>query len=68
MKIEDGIKKLQEITVSMENPDLGISEGIKLYEEGVTIAKDCYAELNKVKGKINVIKQDLEAYREESLD
>ena len=52
----------------MEDANLSMSDGVKLYEQGVLIAKECYEELNSVKGKINVIRQDLEKYREESLD
>ena len=52
----------------MEDPNLSINEGVKLYEQGVTLAKECLSELNDIKGKVNVIKKDLDAYREENLD
>ena len=68
MNFEEKINKLEDITKKMENPDLTMSDGVALYEEGVSIAKECYAELNSIKGKINVIRKDLESYREESLD
>lgn len=68
MNFEDKIKELQEITTKMEDSNLSMSEGVMLYEKGVGLAKECYEELNNVKGKVNVIKQDLEKYREESLD
>ena len=68
MDFEDKIKELQDITTKMENADLSMTEGIALYEKGVVLAKECYEELNNVKGKVNVIKQDLEKYREERLD
>ena len=68
MNFEDKLKELQTISAKMEDSNLSMSEGVALYEKGVTLAKECYEELNSVKGKINVIKQDLEKYREESLD
>ena len=68
MDFEDKIKKLQDITSKMEDSDLSMSEGVKLYEQGCLLAKECYEELNNVKGRITVIKQDLEKYREENLD
>ena len=68
MNFEDKLKELQTISAKMEDSNLSMSEGVTLYEKGVTLAKECYEELNSVKGKINVIKQDLEKYREESLD
>ena len=68
MKLDENLKKIEEIVSTMENPDLSINEGVKLYEQGVKLAKECLSELNDVKGKINVIRKDLDAYREENLD
>ena len=68
MNLDDGLKKVTEIASKLENPDLTIEEGLKLYEEGVIIAKDCLKQIEGVKGKINVIRKELDAYREEALD
>ena len=68
MDFESKIKELQSITSKMEESNLSMSEGVKLYEQGCALAKECYDELNNVKGRITVIKQDLEKYREENLD
>ena len=68
MKLDENMKKIEEIVSSMENPDLSIGEGVKLYEQGVELAKECLTELNSVKGKVTAIKKDLDAYREENLD
>ena len=68
MKLDENMKKIEEIVSSMENPELSIGEGVKLYEQGVELAKECLTELNLVKGKVTVIKKDLDAYREENLD
>ncbi len=68
MDLESKIKKLQDIVSKLETPDMGVDESMKLYEEGVTLAKECYASIDAVKGKINIIKQDLEQYKEESFE
>ena len=68
MKLDENLKKIEDIVSSMEDPNLNINEGVKLYEQGVTLAKECLSELNDIKGKVNVIKKDLDAYREENLD
>ena len=68
MELEKNLKKIEEIVVNLENPNLSIDEGVKMYEEGVAIAKKALEELNAVKGKITIIKKELEAYKEESLD
>ena len=68
MDFEKKLNELQEITKNLENPDLSMDEGVALYEKGVNLAKDCYKILNEVKGKVNIIKKDIETFREESFD
>ena len=68
MKLDENLKKIDEITNKLENSDISIGEGVKLYEEGVKLVKDCIDELNQVKGKITILKKEMETYKEESLD
>lgn len=68
MDFEKSIKDLENICNKMEDENLPLDEGVKLYEEGVTIAKDCYSELKKIKGKVTIIKQDLDKFKEELMD
>lgn len=68
MNFEEKINKLQSICSKMEDENLGLDEGLKLYEEGANLAKECLSDLNSVKGKVTVIKQDLDKYREEFMD
>ena len=68
MKIDENMKKIEEIVSSMENPELSIGDGLKLYEQGVELAKECLSELNTIKGKVTAIKKDLDVYIEENLD
>lgn len=68
MDFEKSIKDLENICNKMEDENLPLDEGVKLYEEGVTIAKDCYSELNKIKGKVTIIKQDLDKFKEKLMD
>ena len=68
MKLDENLKKIEEVALELENPDISIDEGLKLYEQGVLFAKECLAELNEIKGKVNVIKKELDVFKEESLD
>ena len=68
MDFENKLNELQEICVQMEDENLPLGKGLELYEKGVTIAKECYQELNSVKGKVTIIKQDLEKFKEDLLD
>ena len=55
--IEENIKKLEEITLKLENGS-SLDESLKLYEEGCKIAKTCLKELEKAKGKIIMVKKE----------
>lgn len=68
MDFEKSIKDLETICEKMEDENLPLNDGIKLYEDGMNIAKECYAELNKIKGQVTIIKQDLDKFKEELLD
>ena len=68
MEFEKKINELQEVTKALENPDIKMDEGVELYKKGVELAKECYSILNEVKGKVTIIKKDLETFREESFE
>ena len=53
-------EKLQEIIKKLEKNDVSVEEGTKLYEEGVKIAKKCSEILNKCKGKVVVLRNELD--------
>ena len=68
MELENKIKELQKITEQIESPDLSIDESLALYEKGAGLAKECLTAINEVKGKINIIKQDIDTFHEESFE
>lgn len=68
MNFEDKMKKLQEVATKLEDQNLSMDDGLRLYEEGILLAGDCYKYLNEVKGKINILKQDLDKFVEESFE
>ena len=60
MNFDENNNRLQEIIKQLEKNDISIEEGTKLYEEGVSIAKNCYETLKKNKGKVMILKEELE--------
>lgn len=56
--IEKDIKRLEEIAKKIEE-GVSLDEGLKLYEEGCKLAKNCLKELEKAKGKIIMVKKEL---------
>lgn len=60
MTFDEYNNRLQEIVKRLEKNDVSVEEGTKLYEEGVEIAKKCYEILNESKGKITILKEELD--------
>lgn len=68
MKIDDKLKKLQEIADTLDKNEVTFEESLALFEEGGKIVKELYAELNNAKGKVTILKQELDKYKEEGMD
>lgn len=68
MNIDEKIKKLQEIADKLDKNEVTFEESLKLFEEGNQIAKELYTELNNAKGKVTILKQDLDNFREEGMN
>ncbi len=60
MNLEESMKRLEEITQALDSGDKSLDECLKLYEEGVKLAKTCLDSLEKTKGKITEIKDEAE--------
>jgi exodeoxyribonuclease VII small subunit len=57
---EENVNRLQEISDLLESPETGLEDSIKLYEEGINLAKICYDTLKSAELKITELKQTLE--------
>ncbi len=56
---EDKLARLEEITTSLENSEIGLEESIQLFEEGVKLSKECLSVLEKAELKVTTLKKDL---------
>ena len=54
---EGALKRLEEITESMETGDVSLEASIELYTEGLEIAKYCNNKLIEAEKKIKIIKE-----------
>ncbi len=52
---EESLKELQKILEALENPDVGVDEALKLYENGVKLVRSCEKKLETAKQKIKYI-------------
>ena len=57
MKLEESMKRLEVIASELDSGEKSLEECLKLYEEGVKLAKTCLDSLEQTKGKITEIKR-----------
>ncbi|MHB8905281.1 MAG: exodeoxyribonuclease VII small subunit [Melioribacteraceae bacterium] len=57
---EDSLNRLQEISEALESGEVGLEESIKLYEEGISLAKLCFSTLKDAELKVSELKKQLE--------
>ena len=65
VNFEKSLKRLEEIVKTVETGSITLDENLKLFEEGVLLAKNCLDTLEKAKGKITQIKLNSEGSSEE---
>ncbi len=65
MNFEEKCDRLQEIVKSLEKGDVGLKDATKLFEEGVKIAKECQKELDESRGKLTILKNELDSFADE---
>lgn len=57
---ENSLQRLQEISDVLEKGEIGLEDSIKLYEEGINLAKICYSSLKEAELKVTEIKKQFE--------
>ena len=76
---EENFQKLQGLVTSLESQTLGLEESLRMFEEGMALARQCDRQLSAVEERIKVLTSDpaslstradipLEAVAEESLE
>lgn len=62
LSFEEANARLQEIVETLDKNDLPLEEATSLYEEGVKMAKTCEEILTKCKGRVTILKSELENF------
>lgn len=55
LSFSKALKRLEEISLKLENPNLDLEEGLKFLEEGVRLHKLCKTKLTEANVRINTI-------------
>ncbi len=66
MNFEEHIKELEGIIARLE-AGVGLEEGVALFEKGSELCKACFEKLDGAKGKISVIRQNLDKFIEDKI-
>lgn len=56
---EDAMTRLEEIVAQLENGGQTLNESLRLFEEGIKLARECSRQLTEAKGKLEqLVKSD----------
>ncbi|MBI3189621.1 MAG: exodeoxyribonuclease VII small subunit [Ignavibacteriales bacterium] len=55
---EHSLKRLEEIVESLEDGNVPLDDALKLYEEGISISKQCVEKLNSAELKLKRLSKD----------
>lgn len=64
LSYEDATKELTKIVEDLESGTVSMSKAIELFERGQELVKICYANLDKAKGKLTEVKENLNKLEE----
>ena len=63
---EDLIRRLEEITDTLEKGQISLDDSMKLFEEGMKISKKCSSKLEEAENKITILINENNNLREEN--
>lgn len=68
MEFEKLLNELQQVVDKLDNPQTGLDEGIALFNRGIELSKQCMQVLNESKGKVSLLKKELDTVTAEAFD
>jgi len=68
MNFESKLEELDLLIKKLESGEVGFDEASKMYEDGAQLAKDLLKNLEMTKGKVSVIRDELNSLIEENID
>jgi exodeoxyribonuclease VII small subunit len=58
IKFEDALQRLERIVDQLEGGNLGLEDSLKVFEEGVSLARRCARYLDEAEKRIEVLTRD----------
>ncbi|MER3523084.1 MAG: exodeoxyribonuclease VII small subunit [Ignavibacteria bacterium] len=57
---EDSLKRLEEIVEQLEQGDVPLDDALRMYEEGIALAKACVEKLTQAELRLKKLSKDME--------
>ncbi len=67
MEFEQLLKQLEQTISKLDDPQTTLDDGIRLFDEGIRISKECLTALSEAKGKIVLLKKEMDKVTAEDL-
>jgi exodeoxyribonuclease VII small subunit len=55
---ETALKKLEEVVEKLESGEVSLDQSLKLFEQGITLVRQCSKRLDEVESKVQVLVND----------
>lgn len=65
MTFEDKLKKLEELTETVKNPETSLEDALKAFEEGIKTARTLEKEIETIEGKVQILMNSPDLCEEE---
>lgn len=52
---ERSLARLEEVVRKLESPQLSLDEAMKLFEEGVSLSRECQKQLEEAEGRVEML-------------
>jgi exodeoxyribonuclease VII small subunit len=59
-ELEQSLRRLTDITETLENGETGLEESLALYKEGIGLAKQCGESLNRLETEVLLLQKEAE--------
>jgi exodeoxyribonuclease VII small subunit len=57
---EHSLRRLEQIVQDLERGDVPLEESIRMYEEGITISKQCIERLNQAEVRLRILEKEMQ--------
>ena len=52
---EKSLARLEEVVRRLESPQVSLDDAMKLFEEGVTLSRECQKQLEEAEGRVEIL-------------